>query len=266
LPENELARDAMGDLALLTAAAHEAGDIARHYWRHDPQFWDKGAGAGPVSAADLAVNARLETVLRVARPDYGWLSEESPPDHGRLAAKRVFIIDPIDGTRAFLDGQDSFAHSLAVAEAGRVTAAVVYLPARDTLYTAAADGPAFCNAVPITVSARHELAGASVLAPRPALAPEHWRDGVVPSIERAFRPSLAWRLSLVAEGVFDAMLTLRPAWEWDIAAGALIAERAGATVTDRRGRNIRFNSPGAASDGIIAAPPSIWSELHAALA
>ncbi len=254
------------DLDLLTQAAQEAGEIARRFWRRAPRAWDKGEGAGPVSEADLAINAHLEQRLRGARAEYGWLSEESPMDAARLAADRVFIIDPIDGTRAFLDGQDAFAHSLAVAEAGRVVAAVVYLPMREVLYAAQAGGPARCNDAPIAVSARTDLTGASVLAPKPALAPENWRGRLAPAVERVFRPSLAWRLALVAEGAFDAMLTLRPAWEWDIAAGALIAECAGARVSDRHGRTIRFNSPGAASDGVIAAPPALWASLSGGLA
>lgn len=258
--------DARADLALLVEAAHSAGAIAMRFWRNDPASWDKGGGAGPVSEADLAVNDHLEQVLRGARPDYGWLSEESPLDPDRHAARRVFILDPIDGTRAFLDRQDAFAHSLAVAEDGRITAAVVYLPARGTLYAASAEGPATRDGQPIAVSGRSGADGATVLAGRAALAPEHWKEGRLPPVERAFRPSLAWRLALVAEGRFDAMLSVRPTWEWDIAAGSLIVARAGGTVSDRAGRPIRFNSPGAASDGILAGSPGVWSALIAALA
>lgn len=254
------------DLDLLIEGAREAGRIAAGFWRKSPHSWDKGEGAGPVSEADLAVNDGLERILRGARPDYGWLSEESPMDMARLSAESVFIVDPIDGTRAFLDGQDAFAHSLAVARAGRVVAAVVYLPMRQTLYAAEAGGAAHCNDRPIRVSPRTEIAGARVLASKSALAPEHWRAASVPAVERAFRPSLAWRLALVADGSFDAILTFRPTWEWDIAAGVLIAECAGARVGDRHGKPIRFNTPGASSDGIIAAPLPIWSGLTDRLA
>lgn len=111
------------DLALLDAAARAAGAIALRYWRRSPETWDKGDGAGPVSEADLAIDRMLAADLRAARPDYGWLSEESADEPGRLGAARTFIIDPIDGTRAFLDGTPDFAVSLAVADAGRVTAA-----------------------------------------------------------------------------------------------------------------------------------------------
>jgi voltage-gated potassium channel Kch len=117
------------DLALLTEAALKAGEIAMRFWKRSPKSWDKGGGHGPVTEADLDVNEMLAAKLLAARPDYGWLSEETEDGAARLAAERVFIIDPIDGTRAFMAGEDTFAHSLAVAEHGRVTAAVVYLPA-----------------------------------------------------------------------------------------------------------------------------------------
>ena len=100
--------DLAADLALLVDAAHEAGAIALRYFKRDPQTWDKGDGAGPVTEADLAVNSMLEGRLRRARPDYGWLSEETPDSTDRLSARRCFIVDPIDGTRAFIEGQDSF--------------------------------------------------------------------------------------------------------------------------------------------------------------
>ncbi len=255
--------DASGDLALLTAAARRAGEVVAPYWRNDPAVTIKADGS-PVSAADLAVNAALHAMLAAARPDYGWLSEETPDDGARLDRRKVFIVDPIDGTRAFLAGETAFAHSLAVAEGGRVTAAAVYLPMQDQLYAATADGAATLNGGPIRASGRTVLDGATVLAARPMLSPEHWPGGV-PPVTRAFRASLAWRLCLVAEGAFDATLTFRPAWEWDIAAGALIAGRAGARVSDRHGDAIAFNSADARADGMIAAPEPVWAGLRARL-
>ncbi|MFO1175924.1 MAG: 3'(2'),5'-bisphosphate nucleotidase CysQ [Paracoccaceae bacterium] len=253
------------DLALLDAAARAAGAIALRYWRRSPETWDKGDGAGPVSEADLAIDRMLAADLRAARPDYGWLSEESADEPGRLGAARTFIIDPIDGTRAFLDGTPDFAVSLAVADAGRVTAAAVFLPAQDRLYAAAAGQPARCNGQPIRCSGRGRLDEATLLTSRPTLAPEHWRDRTPPPVRRMFRSSLAWRLCLVAEGAFDAMLTLRPTWEWDIAAGSLIAERAGARVSDRLGAALRFNRADPRTAGCLAAAPAVHGGLIAAL-
>jgi myo-inositol-1(or 4)-monophosphatase len=252
------------DLALLTDAAREAGRIALRYWRKDPQVWDKGGEHGPVTEADLAVNDMLRTRLSAARPDYGWLSEETPDNADRLAVDTVFIVDPIDGTRAFVAGEETWAHSLAVARRGRVTAGVVYLPALDRIYTASEVSPPMKDGQPITASRRDALIEANILTTKANMAPEKWPGGV-PEIHRSFRASLAYRLCLAAEGRFDGMLTLRDAWEWDIAAGSLIAERAGAVVTDRIGMALRFNTPSALSQGVLALPPKLHADVLARL-
>lgn len=254
------------DLALLSEAAREAGRIACSYFGGAVDTEHKPDGAGPVTEADLAVNAALEERLRGARPDYGWLSEESEDGPARLGARRVFIVDPLDGTRSFIEGGKTWAHSLAVVEDGAVLAGVVYLPIRKRLYTAAKGAGAALNGRPIRASGRDRLAGATLLAARPALRPEFWKDGKVPGVERVYRPSLAYRLALVAEGRFDAMLTLRDSWEWDIAAGALLLEEAGAAVSDRHGAPLRFNNPQPQVAGVVAAAAGIHAELLAALA
>lgn len=251
------------DLSLLEQAAHEAGEIAMRHWRRDPQVWDKADGAGPVTEADLEVNAHLEQMLRRARPDYGWLSEESTDDPARLDAAHCFIVDPIDGTRAFIDGQTGFSTALAIARGHDIVAAVVHLPAQQLTYTAAELGPALLNGAAIAPS-DHGYEGATVLTGKPGLDPVHWR-GVAPPLRRAFRPSLAWRLCLVAEGRFDATLTVRPAWEWDIAAGSLIATRAGCLVTDLGGQALRFNTASALSDGLVLAAPGLHGRIMAAM-
>lgn len=251
------------DLELLEQAAREAGEIALRYWRQDPKAWDKGGSAGPVSEADLAVNAHLESLLRGARPDYGWLSEESADGPERLDAAHCFIIDPIDGTRAFLDGQTGFSHSLAIATGDRITAAVVHLPASALTYTASKGGPALLNGAAIRPQ-DHALEGASVLTGKPSLDPAFWR-GAVPPLRREFRSSLAWRLCLVAEGRFNAALSTRAAWEWDIAAGSLIAERAGCLATEMSGRALGFNSARALADGLVVAPPVLHGRIVEAM-
>ena len=233
------------------------------YFRRDPKVWEK-PGEGPVTEADIAVNDMLHVRLRSAYPSYGWLSEETPDTDERLDCEHLFLIDPIDGTQAFIAGDTSFSHSLAIARNGAVTAAVVFLPAKDRLYAAQADGPATCNGQPIACSRRDSANGATLLTPKANLAPELWR-GPVPAVERHFRASVAYRLCLVAEGAFDGMLSLRQAWEWDIAAGALIAARAGAAVTNRAGEAIRFNAEVPRSDGVLVAAPGVHRDLVAQL-
>lgn len=256
--------DHEADLALLTDAALAAGDLALHYWKQAPTSWEKDGGLGPVSEADLAVNDLLEERLRGARPDYGWLSEESADDLDRLTKDRVFVVDPIDGTRAFLNEEGSFAHALAVVEQGRVVAGVVYLPVMNLTYTAVAGGPALMNGRPIAPSTTEQIDGSTVLTSKLSDDPKQWRDAV-PDYKRSFRPSLAYRLCLVAEGRFDATISLRAAWEWDIAAASLIAERAGALATDREGAALRFNTAEAQANGLVVAPEPLHGEYIRAL-
>ena len=254
------------DLTLLVDAARQAGAIACRYVGATAKRWDKPDNAGPVTEADLAVNDLLLRELRGARPDYGWLSEETEDNADRLSQDRVFIVDPIDGTRSFVAGEDTWAHSLAVAEAGEVTAAVVYLPMRDMLYAASRGGGATLNGMPISSSALTDLGEATVLAARPALVAERWHGGEPPVFKRSYRPSLAYRMALVADASFDAMITLRRTWEWDIAAGTLIVNEAGGTCTTTKGGPVRFNNPDPRIDGIVAGGPAIQAALIDALA
>ncbi len=255
--------DPLEDLALLIEAARGAGRIAARFFRDDPETWDKPDGAGPVTEADLAVDAMLRDRLCDARPDYGWLSEETPDNPERLAASRVFIIDPIDGTKAFIEGSSAFSHSLAVAEDGVVVAAVVYLPIRGKLYAAARGHGATLNDAAIRASNTRHLHEAEVLATKQTLDPDHWPLGV-PAVARAYRPSLAYRMALVGEGRFDGMITFRPTWEWDIAAGSLIITEAGGLATDARGGALSFNAAMPQVPGVLAAPTAVHRAILAA--
>jgi myo-inositol-1(or 4)-monophosphatase len=248
------------DLALLEAAARAAGEIALKHFGTASGLREKPGGHGPVTDADLEVDRMLRAELTAARPDYGWLSEESEDGPERLAAARVFIVDPIDGTRAFVSGGRAWAHSLAVAEAGRVVAGVVFLPRMDRLYAAARGGGARVNGAPIAPSARAALDGAQVLAGGNVADPARWPGGV-PRLERHFRPSLAYRLCLTAEGRFDAMLNLRDAWEWDVAAGEIVAREAGAVVTTPAGESLRFNNRAPVLPGVVAAGPALHARI-----
>lgn len=257
MPEN--------DLTLLVEAAEEAGRIANHFFDGDPKVWHKPEGAGPVTEADLAVDDMLRSNLTAARPDYGWLSEESEDTSARLDAQRVFVVDPIDGTRAFIDRGSDWGHSLAVVDNGTVVAAAIHLPRHGLTFAAALGAGATRNGVPINASSQTSLADSEVLATRPNLDPHHWRSAAAPPFHRAFRSSLAYRLCLVAEGQFDAMITLRPTWEWDVAAGALIVSEARGAVTDRRGSTPRFNNRQPQIDGMIAGGIALHAQLLDAL-
>lgn len=230
------------------------------YFQNDPHVTDKPDGAGPVTAADLAVNAMLENFLPSARPDYGWLSEETEDNNARLSTTRQFVIDPIDGTRAFIDGSKDWAHSLAIVEAGISVAAAVYLPMRDMMFAASLGGGATLNDEPVKVTSA-AMDAATVLGAKPNFDGRFWKGGALPPIKRAFRSSLAYRLCLVAQGRFDGMITLRPSWEWDIAAGALIVQEAGGVVTDQYGEALRFNNQHPQVPGVLAAGVQLHGDL-----
>lgn len=252
--------DPADDLTLLTEAARAAGQIARRYFESGAETWDKGDGQGPVTAADLEIDAMLRRDLCAARPNYGWLSEETADGPGRLSSSRVFVVDPIDGTRAFIDGSPYFSHSLSVVEDGEPVAAAVYLPMKDRMYAAARGGGATLNGSPITPTGRTALDGATVLGAKSNFRDALWRGGR-PPVEQKFMSSLAYRLALVAQGRFDAMVTLRAAWEWDIAAGALLVTEAGGTALDQRGAPLRFNNAHPQVDGVVAGTPVVTRAL-----
>ena len=264
MPEPDAAAQAAdrdrADRDLLVDAAREAGRIARRHRLRGVEPVEKPDGQGPVTAADLEIDAMLRARLLAARPGYGWLSEESADDPARLGAARVFVIDPIDGTRAFADGQGDYTHALAVVERGVPVAAAIHQPERDRMWAAARGAGATRDGAPLAPTGRAGLDGATVLANRASFDARHWRLGP-PPVRRTFRSSLAYRMALVAEGRFDAMVTLRASWEWDIAAGALLCLEAGAAATDRDGRALRFNNPHPQVGGALAATPAV----HAAL-
>lgn len=248
------------DLQLLVDAARAAGPIALSHRRADMEVWEKSDGQGPVTTADLAVDQMLKARLTAARPTYGWLSEETEDTADRLTQETVFIVDPIDGTRAFLAGREGWAHALAVVHRGSVVAGAIYLPDLDLMYAAARGHGAWCNDTRLQVTDPPGLQGARLLGQKSNFAPEHW--GVAPlPVTQHFRSSLAYRLGLVADGSFDGMITLRPCWEWDVAAGALIVAEAGGTATGRDGEGLQFNTPGAKTPGLIAAPAAVHNAL-----
>ncbi|MEO1329076.1 MAG: 3'(2'),5'-bisphosphate nucleotidase CysQ [Pseudomonadota bacterium] len=261
------------DRALLIEAVRAAGPLALKDFRLGREAaserWTKSHDDSVVTAADHAVNDALREILRDARPDYGWLSEEDADDLDRLARERLFIVDPIDGTRSFAEGKPEWCLSVAIAEAGpsgaRVTAAVVFAPALDRLFAAEAGRGATLNGAPVRVSARDELQGARLLGTRNVRRPEHWR-GEPPLVEMTYVQPIAYRLCLVAEGGYDGLIALRATNEWDIAAGALIVEEAGGLASETSGAAYRFNKPTPRVQGSVAGHRELQDAICRALA
>ena len=216
------------DLELLRSTAVAAGIIASSYFRRDIKSWTKD-NASPVSEADIVVDRFLAANLLQARPDYGWLSEETVDNPSRLDCDRVFVVDPIDGTRAFLRGEDYWTVSLAVVENGVPVAGVVYAPARDELYEASKGGGARLNGKPLT---RTRRAGAPPLIPAPGAVHQELQAAGLDYARGPAYPSLAYRLVQVATGRLDAAVARRGSQDWDIAGAAVILRECGLDFAD----------------------------------
>jgi myo-inositol-1(or 4)-monophosphatase len=228
-----------GDLDLIVTALRQAGEIARAGFAGAPQVWEKSKG-NPVTETDIAVDRHLAGVLGAARPDYGWLSEETADDPARLEARRIFVVDPIDGTVAFMKSKPWWCIPIAVVEDGRPVAAVIHAPALGETFTATLGGGAALQGRAITASDTTDLDDASVLADARLIEGPHWIEPW-PAMRFEKRNAIAYRMALVAAGAFDAAINLSPKWDWDVCAGALIVEEAGGRVTDHHGHAWRFN-------------------------
>ncbi len=204
----------------------------------------------PVTAADRAVNTALHKLL--LRPGEGWLSEESADDLTRLARNRVWIVDPLDGTREFLAGIPEWCVSVACAEQGHVVAGGIVNPStRETFLGASGTGVLY-NGKPAHVTARSSLAGALVLASRSEVKRGDWncfRDAAF-----TVRPagSIGYKLACVASGLADATWTLTPKHEWDVAAGVALVEAAGGFAQDLAGSQFVFNNESPVLSGLFA--------------
>ena len=250
------------DLQLLRSTAVAAGIIACGYFRKDVKSWTKG-NASPVSEADIMVDRFLAASLLGPRPSYGWLSEETVDNPSRLDCERVFVVDPIDGTRAFLRGEDCWTISLAVVENGISVAGVVYAPARDELYEAALGTGARLNGEKLV---RHRRAGAAPIIPAPGAVHQEMQAGGLHYARGPAYPSLAYRLVQVATGKLDAALARRGSQDWDIAGAAAILAESGLALDDVCAGPPRFNRRDVRHGALAAlADMSLKPHVHAAL-
>ncbi len=243
------------DLSLLEAAAREAGAIARASFGKTVETWSKG-DAGPVTEVDLAIDKYLNEMLLGARPEYGWLSEESVDNTERLDRARVFVVDPIDGTLAFIQRQPQFSISIGIVEDGRAISGVVYNPMTDELYLGGPGLGATMNRAPIKVSDPATLEGARIIGKAGAYENKKWPTPW-PSLDFIWRHSIALRLAHIAAGDAEATLLFGLKHNWDIVGGAAIVEGAGGLITDMQGRPLRFNLPDPRTPGLIASGPRL---------
>jgi myo-inositol-1(or 4)-monophosphatase len=252
------------DLSLLDglrAAVREAGLLALDYYnaQRSNSSWRKDDGSA-VSEADIAVDQMLRERLLTLRPDFGWLSEETADAPARLDKSHLFIVDPIDGTRAFLGKRPHWVVSAAVAIDGDVAMGLLYNPVADELFEASRGQGATLNGAPIRVGQRRELEGSTIIASPGRFSGRLWREPW-PMVATFMVNSVAYRLALVAANRADAVLTLSGKHEWDMAAASLLLQEAGGIVTDHCGEELRFNRPQPSCGSVLGANPA----LHAAM-
>ena len=253
MPVSDALKD---DAALLFEAVRAAGELGLSLsTRPNLRCWTKPDGS-QVTECDLAVNALLEEQIRQQCPEDGWLSEETPDEPQRLARERLWIIDPIDGTRAFVERGDEWVISIGIVENGASVAGVLYNPVRDELWSAFSGGGAFYNGERLRVSDATELQSATVSASRKAMARAGLAETEFPTDHRFLR-SLAHRLARVAKGDVDAALATPGSADWDLAAALLIVQEAGGQVSDFEGGPIRLNGATARHPAFIAAGPGL---------
>ena len=247
MPERQL------DRAAVVAATQEAAALAFASWREgaaaDTNVWDKGKN-NPVSDIDMAVDAFLTTKLRAILPEAAWLSEESSDDPSRLNARLLWLVDPIDGTRDYVRGRSGWCVSVALVADGLPVFAVMAAPAQNKVWIAAQGEGVTCNGERLTGSSRLDFNGSRVPADDlPKL------DADLVTVTKP--NSIAMRMTMVACDRADLVATLRWGHEWDIAAAHLVAQEAGAAVTDALGRPIRYNKSAPKDFGLICCAPGI---------
>ncbi|WP_340267108.1 inositol monophosphatase family protein [Sphingobium mellinum] len=254
-------READIDVRALVSAVSDAADRALTLWaggHTQVRQWEKVPGH-PVCEADLEIDQMLRESLAGIDPSAGWLSEETADTVHRLALDRVWVVDPIDGTRDYLRGRPGWAVSVALVEHGAVRIGLLAAPARNELWLAHAGEGATRNGRPLRAGTRALLPGARVPADQ---LPRHDRDLVT-----VHKPnSIALRMAMVAADEADLVATVRWGNEWDVAAAALIAQEAGAIVTDALGHPLAFNRPQPTAFGLLCAAPGIHAAATERLA
>ncbi|MEA1832311.1 3'(2'),5'-bisphosphate nucleotidase CysQ [Methylobacterium durans] len=272
MPDTMSSEAAQALMPALREAVREAASLALPHFRSGEQtrarIWSK-AGGSPVTEADVAVDAFLKVRLSQIVPAAAWLSEETRDDPVRLRSGLVWIVDPIDGTRAFLSGHPDWSIAVGLLSAGQPVIGIVHAPASGHFYEAVAGCGSRRDEAPIRVSNRAALPGARVTGPKPMierLTRGLTREGADPDFVRIDRvPSLALRVARVAEGSIDVGLVSSDARDWDLAAADLILREAGGSVCDLAGRRTIYNRENPVHGELVAVPDGLLAPVVAAL-
>lgn len=245
------------DLSLAVHAAREAGVVVMQYFRTDLEVVLKSPDQ-PVTKADLAADALLKEILRDARPEYGWLSEETADTADRLSREYVWMVDPIDGTRSFISGRAEFSISIGLARNGEPVLGAVYNPATNEMYSAIKGRGAFAG------DRRMQVGGGRERGVMVGSRSEIKRGHFTP-FEAVFDiqglGSTAYKLCKVAEGEVDVFLSRGPKGEWDLCGGDVIVTEAGGHITDLDGQRLQYNRPAPHIRGVVAARAEVHVDL-----
>jgi myo-inositol-1(or 4)-monophosphatase len=237
-------------LPALEAIVREAGALAARTFRTAVKSWSKDGGS-PVTEADIAVDRFLREKLTALAPDCGWLSEESIDDRARLEAARLWVVDPIDGTRGYLQGRQDWSVSVALVAGGRPALAAIYAPVTDTFYLAAAGCGATINGVATAVSAGADFSDVRAAGPKPIL---DRLATVAPTIAREPKVfSLALRLARIADSTLDIAFASDNSHDWDLAAADLLVHEAGGALTTFAGHELIYNRADPMHGALVAA-------------
>ena len=251
------------DLARIAAALAAAAQALSRFTPGEVASRAK-SGGDPVTEADTLVDALLRRAL--PRAGEGWLSEETHDDRSRLGCRRVWVVDPLDGTREFVQGLPEWSVSVALVIDGEPVAGGICNPARGETYLGARGLGVTLDGAPVRVSPRAGLAGAEILASRTEVARGQWRHFTGASFQVVAMGSVAYKLARVAAGLADATWTLVPKHEWDVAAGVALVLAAGGRIVAGTPEEARFNRPDPLLTRLIAAPPQLLPEIEREIA
>ncbi len=246
------------ELTVAVEAARAAGGIVRG-WYDGTYSVRKKDNDSPVTEADIEANQCIHERISKAFPDDGWLSEETRDSVDRLSKARVWVVDPLDGTREFVKRIPEFCVCIGLVEHGVPIVGVSYNPAREELFATARGCGVTLNGRPVRVSDQSDLARACFLASRSEAARGEWDEFRDLRVE--LTGSVAYKLALIAAGRGEATFSLTPKNEWDICAGVALITEAGGRITDRYGQPLRFNQPKTLLPGLIASNPALYPQI-----
>lgn len=261
MPEIEKRNDIQSDLEILRHAAREAGRIAMRYFGQSPEVWLK-EGQSPVSEADFAVDQYLKEVLLQARPEYGWISEETRDDRAVVERRRSFVIDPIDGTRGFIEGRDQWCVSVAVIENGKPIAGVLQCPALGEVFEAGKGFGVSQNGLPIRVNlppSDQKVVIASAKRMVDSL-PTAWSERAV---LHPYVPSLAYRIAMVARGEIGGTFIRPNSHDWDLAAADIILSESGGAILNNDALPLAYGGTTHKHGALVAASGNLLQDMLA---